>query len=425
MKLLHSRTIAGCFLLIAFGIAQAASIDEQRAKQFAGMLKNCGESGANSKCFRQLPERLFDGDNLRASDVASMNQATNMLQQYRSHYQRLAKDWNRNKSLQEHPEAPQFLAQLQARRGYIETLSAAIESGARTVNEVDSVCGTFHAEVMNDDHAFAVMVLRDKRKIFDHRLEEELPRLRSSADSLHRACELPKYKQVAQTDCRARVVVGRLDEMTSPRVWCETARNRDELIASFADKRINGMLNETSPLWDVSRYGSIRSPVPVVWADRNLSDSVIDKIATRFNAIYEMAGLDKRFVPNGQTLLTLEAKFAENRRNITANLDRDKNPDNTSAVPSYGLTLGKARIKRWYPNARIIKAGMFSSNYRIFKNELDLPTHRTATGWVKYQVRDDEYCRIGQFKFAEDYSGGGRYERASRVVLESERFIRC
>ncbi len=425
MKLLDSRTIAGCFLLITFGIAQATSIDEQRAKRFAGMLKHCGEPGANSKCFRQLPERLFDGDNLRASDVASMNQTINMLQQYRSHYQQLAKDWNRNKNLQKHPEAPQFLAQLQARRGYIETLSTAIESGAKTVSEVDSVCGTFHAEVMNDDHAFAVMVLRDKRKIFDHRLEEELPRLRNSADSLHSACELPKYRQVAQTDCRARVVVGRLDEMTSPRVWCETARNRDELIASFADKRISGMLKETSPLWDVSRNGSIRSSIPVVWADRNLSDSVIDKISTRFNAIYEMAGLEKHFVPNEQTLLTLEAKFAENRKNITANLDRDKNPDNKSAVPPYGLTLGKARIKQWYPNATIIKTGMFSSNYRVFKNELDLPTHRTATGWVKYQVSDDEYCRIGQFKFSEDYLGGGRYERASRVALETERFVSC
>jgi hypothetical protein len=64
-------------------------------------------------------------------------------------------------------------------------------------------------------------------------------------------------------------------------------------------------------------------------------------------------------------------------------------------------------------SATVFKVGIDSMNWKIQKNNFDLPTQRYkwALIWAKYPttISDDGNCRIFYVKISQDYAGGGTY----------------
>lgn len=74
--------------------------------------------------------------------------------------------------------------------------------------------------------------------------------------------------------------------------------------------------------------------------------------------------------------------------------------------------------------SEVYNVGLNSANWKIIKNDIDIPTKRVRHGtiWLKYP--NNKYCTIAYVNLVQDYAGGGTYN-ASEARFISWEFAGC
>lgn len=72
--------------------------------------------------------------------------------------------------------------------------------------------------------------------------------------------------------------------------------------------------------------------------------------------------------------------------------------------------------------AKVLKTGLFSTTWKIAKDEYNFPTSRFKYGmiWARYPNLDDGFCRIIYVNIVQDYAGGGTYGDSYGNFIKSE-----
>ena len=71
---------------------------------------------------------------------------------------------------------------------------------------------------------------------------------------------------------------------------------------------------------------------------------------------------------------------------------------------------------------RVLKVGLFSTTWKIAKDDYNFPTSRFKYGliWARYPKLDDGFCRIIYVNIVQDYAGGGTYGDSYGNFIKSE-----
>lgn len=91
-----------------------------------------------------------------------------------------------------------------------------------------------------------------------------------------------------------------------------------------------------------------------------------------------------------------------------------------NACRGYACALAKKSIQKGYKGASI--KGVYGRDWRISKNNLDIPTHKYMDLWIVFQVRGEPYCQVRSATATEQYAGGGKYQKARGVRWGYARF---
>jgi hypothetical protein len=72
--------------------------------------------------------------------------------------------------------------------------------------------------------------------------------------------------------------------------------------------------------------------------------------------------------------------------------------------------------------AKVLKIGLKSTDWRIAKDDYNFPTSRYKWGmiWARYPNLDDGFCRIIYVNIVQDYAGGGTYGASYGNFIKSE-----
>lgn len=425
-------TGAACLALAALLAppAQAITYDERTVQIFHQKISLCGEAvpkgggrDGTAGCFQPLPAELYDGTKIVAEAPADFNQAYTAWQKYKAHFESCVKKWNGSKYMQGHADGAFFKETLEQRAAYVNTVLAAIKEAEPRVKQNEATCKEFTATVMTDDATWAIKVLLGKQSILKRQFAEKIGVVRQLSDTVAGHCANPKYKDVGHTYCYGRLSMNRIVPETSPKVWCETVATRDEWFRKQVDDTVAAALTDYELPFKVEKSGNVWTTKAFYLKDLELTEKRQSELVAEFDALYTSAGVE--FQPSKELFAPLEARFEEARRFIQEGAPAWTPTKTKTGVAGYGKKLGKAAVKDRYPEARLGQVWMSSKAWDIHKNKLDIPTYRKAYGHILYQIPGEPWCRDGQFIIAEDYAGGGKYEKDGETFIEVEQFKPC
>ncbi len=89
----------------------------------------------------------------------------------------------------------------------------------------------------------------------------------------------------------------------------------------------------------------------------------------------------------------------------------------------YTCKLAKKAIGRSYRGAKV--KGVFQRDWKIYKNNLGVTTHRSHAVFILFQVKGEPYCQARSMSASEPYKGGGRFQKAKRLDWGYVRFQKC
>jgi hypothetical protein len=96
-----------------------------------------------------------------------------------------------------------------------------------------------------------------------------------------------------------------------------------------------------------------------------------------------------------------------------------------SSCDGYGCGMAKKQLAAWYPKAKIKKVTAWDTAWVVTDTELGVPDYRSRDGYILYQVPGDPWCQARSWTVTEEYSGGGKYQKASGVRFNFVRFQSC
>ncbi len=212
-----------------------------------------------------------------------------------------------------------------------------------------------------------------------------------------------------------------------PKTACAAARQGPELIRAAVLNHVRrgassiGGSHVQSLQQFQERNGWLTYEGPVRFKTHLLEGQAIPP-AVKENAreLLASAGLegesDKVWGGQDKRLATLRAEVEKTAAGWPMPADQGSN---------YSSELAGKTIKNWHPDAKLHKAWLNRSSWKIHKNALGAILRRTLPGYVLFKLPDDPYCQLRSYTLTEQYAGGGNYEPASGVGIGYVRFQNC
>jgi hypothetical protein len=102
-------------------------------------------------------------------------------------------------------------------------------------------------------------------------------------------------------------------------------------------------------------------------------------------------------------------------------------------VPPYKDEAVEALVKRSYaanPKFRgivIVKSGMDYTTWKLFKNDLGIPTSQIKKGWILVKIANQQgLCQAREFAVEKEYMGGGRFSAVQMAGFsEAGTYMKC
>ncbi|GEM_PF-1750457 len=252
-------------------------------------------------------------------------------------------------------------------------------------------------------------------------MPENFPKAKEAAVEVSRICkENPALAQLGNRSCPM------FRSQYSGADWCAAAEKNQELLGKLlqtyarqilADKGLGG-----GPDKLVSNEGFLR--VNDKFEYKNLS-SVSD--AEKQQLTKELAKPIEAIGDPSQMNGVYEA-IAKSREVMKKKVDELAPTWSVKGVTSnkhYAQGLANNVIKKWHPNAKVIKNFMDNGGYHIDRNALGVPVARRIYGGIVYQVPGEPWCQFRFYGAREEYKGNGAYAKTSGLTIDEIRFQSC
>ena len=213
---------------------------------------------------------------------------------------------------------------------------------------------------------------------------------------------------------------------TDPVVWCELAKQGNELLVKelqmFIEKDDSLRSKRFTPGELERKEGWFAEDRAVTWQSYFfVSEEQKTKALSEYSALFAAlgAGMDGSsdfFRKREQTLASMRAE-------VESLASRWSLPPKGKG--HYGVTLAKKAVKRWFKGAKVLKAHGTPGNWSIAKNPLGVPTHRSRFGWILFKPKGEPYCQLRTFFIGEDYAGGGKYQKDKDISFATLRWQAC
>lgn len=206
--------------------------------------------------------------------------------------------------------------------------------------------------------------------------------------------------------------------------YCATVAMGDELLQRGVKNLLAHHAKHSGPPKAdelAARDGWIPLEGDVKWNDVFSGAALYDQLRARYEPLFEQAGLGK--VSPVEMFGSLSEQYAELEAKV-----RELAPTWTlPGKPCKGVGCGvaKAWLARTYRGAKLLHLREGRASWKIVKNALDVPTHRSKPGHALLQIPGEPLCQLRSWTVTETYAGGGRYQPATGVKLGYVRWQTC
>ena len=249
---------------------------------------------------------------------------------------------------------------------------------------------------------------------------------KAALDYVASVCGRPVYKTIgAQCGMLYRPYQQRLRKYEMAK-WCRAAAMRTKLLgkAVLNEVRFQTKLRagEVRPERVKHKDGWIAMEGPVSYKTHLFFTAAAKaKLRSEFKALFDAAGVTSLDDPE---LFRLQTQtLAKLRAVVDALAPSFKTPG--TRCRGYACSYARRTIKRWHPRASIKKITLKRQSFRIYRNGLGIPTHRSKGGYILFRLPGARWCQLRSFTDTETYRGHGRFQRATKVRMGYVRFQRC
>ncbi|MCB9556305.1 MAG: hypothetical protein H6707_09405 [Deltaproteobacteria bacterium] len=333
-------------------------------------------------------------------------------------------------------EGQEMVKQLKGWVAYNKSLATAIAGAGKAAGESKRECWAFHKEVqsprINEMHALVRFLLDPKARFLGTTTPELIARHRKVAEEVHQICQQPRWQAIVGK-CSAGKSQYEMNHIMIakdfPVHWCNAAKQHRQLlvraIQNFIgtdDSRRARVAVDPEKL--ARNEGWLAEDGVVTWKKYFfVTKEDLAASQNKYTALFAAAGGADG--PGDDVFAERKAAKAKLRAAVEELAPKLETP---AAGPShYGVALATKMIRRWHPGAKIIKAFGAKSAvaWNIHKNAIGVPKYRDKFGYVLYRVPGEKWCQLRKFYISEDYSGGGRFQRAQTARSSSVRFQNC
>lgn len=206
--------------------------------------------------------------------------------------------------------------------------------------------------------------------------------------------------------------------------YCATVAMGDELLKRGVKNLLAHHAKHSGPPRAdqlAARDGWIQIEGDVKWNDFFSGAALYEQLRARYQPLFDQAGLGK--VSPVEMFGSLSEQYAELEAKV-----RELAPSwPVPGKPCKGVGCGvaKAWFARAYRGAKLVQLREGRAGWKIVKNRLDLPTHRSKPGHALLQIPGEPLCQLRSWTITETYAGGGRYQASRDVVLGYVRWQAC
>lgn len=214
--------------------------------------------------------------------------------------------------------------------------------------------------------------------------------------------------------------------------WCGIAAKRSELLQSVTSGTQSAVGTRFIEGWKRSIAKSLTP------RRGGASDAVSDEVQAM---VFDRAKWQAKDLPNLQRL------YAQNGGTVPADIFDAVNPEldklrqkiETDAqtkswtVPPYKDAAVEALVRSKYaanPKFRgivIVKSGMDLTTWKLFKNDLGIPTSQIKQGWILVKIANQNgLCQAREFAVEKVYTGGGTFSAVQMAGFsEAGHYMKC
>lgn len=214
--------------------------------------------------------------------------------------------------------------------------------------------------------------------------------------------------------------------------WCGMAAKRNEILHSVTSGTQSAVGSQFIEGWKRSINKSTHQRGVVsgdpVWDD--VQAMLFDREKWKAK---DLPNLQRRYAENGGTVP------ADIFDAVKADLDTlrqkiESESQTTSwTVPPYKDEAVEALVKRSYaanPKFRgivFVKSGMDFTTWKLFKNDLGIPTSQIKKGWLLVKIANQHgLCQAREFAVEKEYMGGGRFSAVRMAGFsEAGTYMKC
>lgn len=392
-------------------------------------LTNAGICVRNLDFRAAVDKRYFNGSKFiikRISDIQFVEKKLGELQRDLGNCQKLVNALNPDeRSSEQGVKAGQIV---QKWTKYDAMVRPAFARDKKRYEENESKCHSFAKEIMQGKVKNSIASLFNTAVSSGN--TASLVEIKDHAKTVNAACQRPEYRNVGVDSC-ASMKRGN-DAYRDPSKWCEVAPKWKEILTRRVDavvqKQINAFKNR--PLVQGRLKGdqsmtffSRTVPNREGWrntyriADIVFPDEWKKKYVDTINQQYAEIEVSKKL--SIKDFAAIEDAFAELRAGAKSSTYESPGNDGSD----YSVRLAKKQVKSFSFKAKVLKAYLGRSSYKIIKNRV--PLRRVKPGYVLIQPSGQKLCTMISYTLTEQHQGGGRYLKAKSVSFGYGRFQRC
>ncbi|MDM7922694.1 MAG: hypothetical protein QUS14_10380 [Pyrinomonadaceae bacterium] len=220
-----------------------------------------------------------------------------------------------------------------------------------------------------------------------------------------------RSKYAGMTDDPSRISWGDLNNL--PATWCTIAARRYE----YAQKgRLASVNRQARNITD-----QISKELDIVERDSEDRISMISQLmfwdtdkwkAEMFTKLQPAFAASNATIPDDylDTYIARAMELRKRREAAGATRSFTPPPNRDAAIEQWV----RAQYQKSIPGIQILKIGSQYADWRVFTNNIGIPTSRTKRGWALVKVPNRPMCQGREWIVKQDYAGGGRYS-ASKV----------
>lgn len=205
--------------------------------------------------------------------------------------------------------------------------------------------------------------------------------------------------------------------------WCEMAKHADALVDKGKAAKLYESVAGDQALWlDELKYafqkeGGMKEETQRIVFDRAAWEREIRaRLKNAFGNVPE------------ETLKEYFGEIFAEADKVKAQIEQTA-PTKSWDAPTLHNAALEGMVRSYYARitgAQVLKIGMYQNDYKLFKNNLGIPTSQVISGVALVKIANRPFCQSQIFELHKEYMGGGRWSAVKPIYIgRAGTFVQC